>query len=128
MLSNAQFGVRKGRSTETALLTLKEHVLENTENNIFTRGILIDFSKAFNHLNYCILLDKLLLTGIRGKPLALMKSYLSNRKQFVQLNTYKYCYLPVFHGVPQGRVLGPLLFNVHVNDIVSIDAAVKFVI
>ena len=73
-------------------------------------SIFLDLSKAFDTLNHTILLDKLFYYGIRSTALKLLGSYLSNRVQFVKLNDVNSDILPIVTGVPQGSILGPLLF------------------
>lgn len=128
VLTDSQFGFRRCRSTETALLVQKETILENFESKLLTLGIFVDFSKAFDRINHITLLDKLDCYGIRGIPLSLISSYLQYRSQYVQINNYRSSTQRINSGVPQGSILGPLLFIIYVNDIVNIETSAKFII
>ena len=106
---NHQYGFRSGHSTELAALELTDRII--TAYNIF-----LDLSKAFYTLDHTILSDKLLYYGIRGTAYNSLRSYLANREQIVELNDTASKTLHIVTGVPQGSILGPLLFLIYIND------------
>ena len=115
ILAQEQFGFRMSHSTEQAVFSLINSVLIALNNNQLAVGIFCDIQKAFDSVNHRILLDKLHFYGIHGKFMTLMESYLTNRYQKVSLNNkdanyYSSKWAKLKCGVPQGSILGPLLF------------------
>jgi exonuclease III len=111
-----QYGFRAKHSTEFAVLELVDRLTTAMDKGDIPMSIFIDLSKAFDCLNHSILLKKLSHYGFNEQALDLMKNYLNNRKQYVECSGYTSNMMNITTGVPQGSILGPLLFLIYLND------------
>ena len=127
ILSDHQYGFRSGHSTSTALLELVNKVVKCFDNREIMLGLFLDLSKAFDTLDHTILLEKLKNYGIRGTLLNWCRSYLSDRKQYVMIDNCKSQHKVITCGIPQGSILGPLLFLIYMNDIYNISDSLHFI-
>nr|CAH7721011.1 unnamed protein product [Callosobruchus chinensis] len=119
LLSAKQFGFRQGKSTEDAILNLCDQMYEAVDKNQASLCVFIDLQKAFDTVSHDKLMKKLREIGFRGSALNLLKSYLENRQQFVEIDGTNGNLRTVAWGVPQGTVMGPILFIIYVNNLLK---------
>ena len=128
LYNDSQYGFRKKHSTEHAALELVDIISQELEKGNTPLNIFIDLSKTFDTLDHKILLNKLNHYGFSGPALNIMKSYLTDRKQYVEFKSIVSTQSRIITGVPQGSILGPLLFIIYINDISEASTLFNFII
>ena len=128
ILCKGQYGFRKNHSTQLPLMNFMDKLTKAIDKNEYVVSLFIDLSKAFDTIDYAILLKKLYCYGIRGVAYDIIKNYLTNRLHFVAIHGYNSSTLPVNLGVPQGSILGSILFLLYINDIHRTSLILSFIL
>lgn len=120
IIPSCQSGFREGHSTTTALTTIVDDLFRATDEGMVSCLVMLDYSKAFNTMDPRVLCDKLRYFGFSKSSIDLLRSYLTERFQAVTYNSQDSKPLPLFYGVPQGTILGPLMFSLYISDFHSV--------
>ena len=128
ILSDCQYVFRSGMSTTHAALELFESISSAIDNKQVCAGIFIDLKKAFDTVDHALLVKKLNVYGVRGLSNSWLSNYFTNIKQYVYVDGHSSNLLDVSCGVPQGSVLGPILFLIYINDICNVSDSLQYVL
>ena len=123
-----QYGFRPKHSTEYAALELIDRIITQLDKDEIPINIYLYLSKAFDTIDHIILIDKLKYYGVHGTNLNLFSSYLENRKQDTEIDNIKSNMLSITTGIPQGSILGPLLFIIYIDDFAQASKMFNFLI
>ena len=128
ILYDHQFGFIPGKNITHAILSLVDYLINPMKNSKLNCGISLDISKTFDTIDHNLLLSKLDKYGIRGNTLNWFRNYLSNHYQFVSINNTTSSFLRIECGVPQGSIIGPILFLSYINDLPRACTKLKFLL